>query len=887
MDTHTTDQPTSENIDCTHLPRRLTLLYILALSTIAALAIMAQIIIQVLLAQQASDSHCINIAGRQRMLSQRISKAALALQSVTDPVDHNERFRELHESAALWERSHRALHYGDAEMNVAANTSATITAMFAEIEPHHRTILDAVADIEAIVASAAETGARGNLTNDDLTYAVQRILNAEGPFLVGMDAIVFQYAAEARERVAFLKRVEIGLLGATLLVLLLEGIFIFRPTVARLSQTLTSMQHEIELEHRIATRTSELHQSQTLLQGILEHMPAAIFVVDSAGRYLLANQYAARLVQKTPEEITGKTPYDLISYEIAKRWDDSTKQVYTTGLPLRLEDVVPQPDGTHTYLTVQFPLFDNQGAIYAVGGIATDISERLHAEQALRTSEARLQHLLRSSPMVLFSCMPSEPYVMTYVSENMVSMLGYTAPEAMDPSFWGQGIHPDDVPHVLTGLNRLFETGEHYYEYRFRHRDGSYRWVQNALRLVYDSTGTPLEVIGTSFDITERKNLESELREAKEAAEAANHAKSTFLATMSHELRTPLNAILGFTQIMLEDPYLPDNYRDTVHIIGRSGRHLLLLINDILDMSKIEAGHLELHETSFDLVTLLRDIHDMFSLRAHEKGISLHLHLAPDVPHIVDGDEKKLRQIVINLISNAIKFTHAGGVTVTVSVASKERLPANVQEYEAQTVVHISVQDSGIGIAPEHLENIFTPFSQIPSTNQEYEGTGLGLPISQQFVLMMGGDIIVTSTLGEGSTFDVLIPLRYATGAPYSTQHGTNGTQRTYDTYDTGSIAEPNPYSRTAHATTIPPEHGVTTPCATTLLQHMPTEWLHTLCRAARVGNIKQMETMIEELVPHHPDCSRYLLSLVDAFRFTDIEDIIEQALGTHQQEGV
>lgn len=572
MDTHTSDQPTRQCPDCTHLPRRLSLLYILALSTIAALAITAQIIIQVLLAQQANDSHCINIAGRQRMLSQRISKAALALQSVTDPLTRDERVRELYENAALWERSHRGLQYGDAEMDVPANTSATIAAMFAEIEPYHRTILDAVADIEALVASAEESGARNNLAHDDLTHAVQRILKAEGYFLVGMDAIVFQYATEASQRVAFLRRVELGLLGATLLVLLLEGMFIFRPTIARFSQTLAAMHHKIELEQRIARRTTELHQSQALLHGILEHMPAAIFVVDSAGRYLLANQYAAHLVQKTPDEVVGKTPYDIITYEVAKRWDDSTQQVYTTGVPLQLEDRVPQPDGNHTYLTVQFPLFDSQGAIYAVGGIATDMSERLQAEHALRASEARLQHLLRFSPMVLFSSKSYEPYEITYVSENISHMLGYTAEEAMAPSFWGQGIHPDDVPNVVTQVHRLFETGVHYYEYRFRHHDGSYRWVQNALRLVYERTGEPMEIIGTSFDITERKQLESELHQAKEAAETANRAKSTFLATMSHELRTPLNVILGFTQVMLNDPNLAQDDHNTVHIIHRSGQ---------------------------------------------------------------------------------------------------------------------------------------------------------------------------------------------------------------------------------------------------------------------------------------------------------------------------
>lgn len=311
-------------------------------------------------------------------------------------------------------------------------------------------------------------------------------------------------------------------------------------------------------------------------------------------------------------------------------------------------------------------------------------------------------------------------------------------------------------------------------------------------------------------------------------------------------------------------------------------KHLLLLINDILNMSKIESGHTELSETTFNLVTLLHDIHDMFSLRAHTKGLTLQLNLAPDVPSLVEGDERKMRQIVINLISNAIKFTHKGGVTVTVSTASQDMLPTTINDHEADVVLHISVQDSGIGIAPEHREHIFTPFSQIPNTNQNHEGTGLGLPISQQFALLMGGDITVTSTPGEGSIFEVLLPLRYAM---YDTKYGYNNRYEAYDIYvvPTQRPASPNNSKKPA----MPPGSTADAPCARTPLQHMPVEWLETLRRAARVGNIKLMQDMTHEIAPHHPECSAYLLSLVDAFQFVDIEHIVEQSLSTNDQEGL
>lgn len=238
----------------------------------------------------------------------------------------------------------------------------------------------------------------------------------------------------------------------------------------------------------------------------------------------------------------------------------------------------------------------------------------------------------------------------------------------------------------------------------------------------------------------------------REAAEAASRSKSMFLANMSHELRTPLNAILGFTQLMLRDRSLSADQRENLQVIGRSGEHLLALINDVLEMSKIEAGRVELREERFDLVRLLEDLDEMFQVRAAEKGLQLLVEPGPEVPRFVRADKGKLRQVLINLIGNAVKFTGEGGVTLRVGLrgtAEGGGLPRLLWE----------IEDTGPGMAPEEVSAIFEAFVQASSGRQAQEGTGLGLAISRQFVTLMGGELTVRSQLGHGSVFGFSLPV--------------------------------------------------------------------------------------------------------------------------------
>jgi PAS domain S-box-containing protein len=321
-----------------------------------------------------------------------------------------------------------------------------------------------------------------------------------------------------------------------------------------------------------------------------------------------------------------------------------------------------------------------------------------------------------------------------YSNQRWITYTGFTF-EQLQGWGWTQALHPNDLQPTIDRWTSSLLSGEDYeVEYRWkRASDGVYRWHLARGLPLKDANGHIVKWVGTSTDIEDQK-------QAQAAAESANRAKSDFLASMSHELRTPLNGILGYAQILLRDTTLGERQVAGLRVIQQSGEQLLTLINDVLDFAKIEAGKQELSLTDIPLARFLRIIAEIIGVKAEQTGLAFVCDSAPDLPGGIRADEKRLRQALLNLLANAVKFTDRGQVSLRVRFSPPSRL-------------RFEVQDTGIGIREDQLESIFQPFEQGGEAQRRLGGSGLGLAISQRFVHLMGGEIKVESQIGQGSTF--------------------------------------------------------------------------------------------------------------------------------------
>jgi PAS domain S-box-containing protein len=373
-----------------------------------------------------------------------------------------------------------------------------------------------------------------------------------------------------------------------------------------------------------------------------------------------------------------------------------------------------------------------------------DITARKHAEASLRTSEEQFRQLADSIREVFFVVTP-EPIRVAYLNPAYEKIWGRPRQEVYDrAAAWIESVHPDERESVGSYFARLMQGVPSEMSYRIERPDGSLRWIHVSGFPVNDPEGKLVRVVGIAEDVTERKRAEAESVDAKEAAESANRAKSEFLANMSHEIRTPMNGIIGMTELVL-DTELNSEQAEYLHMVKGSADALLIVLNDILDFSKIEAGKLELDCLSFDLRKSLGEVVKILAIKARQKGLEFIFDVAPGVPTNVVGDPARLRQVLLNLVGNSLKFTETGEIEV--------RVQTETQSVEG-TTLRFSVRDSGIGIPVDKQHKIFGAFSQADSsTTRKYGGTGLGLTIAGQLVGLMGGKLWVESVAGTGSTF--------------------------------------------------------------------------------------------------------------------------------------
>ncbi len=397
----------------------------------------------------------------------------------------------------------------------------------------------------------------------------------------------------------------------------------------------------------------------------------------------------------------------------------------------------------------------NEASLQAMAPIASGIAlgiERKRAVEALRESEVRFRFMADSIPQLAWMARPDGSIF--WYNQRRYEYTG-TTPEQIDGQGWQKVADPSDLPRVLEKYNAAFASGQAWEDtFPLRRHDGVMRWHLSRALPVRDRRGRIVQWFGTNTDVTEQKLGEAELQQAKEAAEAASRSKSTFLANMSHELRTPLNAIIGYAEMLqeeAEDAGTAESVADLKKIHG-AGKHLLGLINDILDLSKIEAGKMDLYIETFDLAKTVGEVVDTIKPIVEKNGNRLEVDVPEDVG-AMRGDLTKVRQALFNLLSNASKFTENGKISL--SVARETVDGADWFEFR--------VKDTGIGMTEEQVARLFQPFTQADaSTTRKYGGTGLGLTITRRFCQMLGGDVTVDSKPGEGSTFTIRLPAEVA-----------------------------------------------------------------------------------------------------------------------------
>jgi PAS domain S-box-containing protein len=523
-------------------------------------------------------------------------------------------------------------------------------------------------------------------------------------------------------------------------------------------------------------RTREaLRESEERFRVFVEETDDLVIQVNASLQFTYVNHTARKIFGLATEECLDHSYFDFVHHDDQKRTRSALegwirRQATRTTFENRQ---VNTSGGIHHMLWTITLMYDGEGNLTTINAIGRDITQYKRVEEALRENEARYHAIsdLISDFAYAMRVEPDGSVIMEWVTESFTRAVGYTLEEMNQEGGWRSFTYPEDVM-IVKQHHQWLLNGQHsaVSEFRIRTRQGKIRWLRNHSRPVWDKAlGRIARIYGAAQDVTERKQAEETLRQARETAEAATRTKSEFLANMSHEIRTPLNAIIGMTTLLL-DTGLTWEQQNFIETIRTSSTALLTLINDVLDFTKIEAGKLVLEKAPFDLLACVEESLDLLATEAAERHLDLAYVLDEQVPLSLVGDATRVRQILVNLLSNGVKFTSEGEVVVEIRKVDKPATsPGGRPSPPDATSVFIEmvVRDTGIGISQHAIDRLFQSFGQIDtSTTRKYGGTGLGLAISNRLAAMMGGTMWVKSEEGKGSAFHVTFRATLAPAHP-------------------------------------------------------------------------------------------------------------------------
>ncbi len=622
----------------------------------------------------------------------------------------------------------------------------------------------------------------------------------------------------------------------------------------RTEEALKAAKRELELanshlEAEVARRTRQLAESEARYRDLVESSPDWVWETDEHGLYRFSNGRVRDLLGYEPKEVLGRHAFEFLSPEDRQRIAGLAQPTMDRGEAIHcLVNTCLHRDGHRVVIeTSANPVRDAEGRIRGYRGLDRDITVRREAEIRSERYAAELADLYNLAPCGYHSV--DADGIFLQINDTELAWLGYTREELVGRRRFHDLIAPADLERVAGEFDQFKGRGwARDVEFSILRKDGSELPVVLNSVTSYSEAGEYLRNRTTLFDNTRQQRTAAELRQARDSAQAANRAKNTFLANISHEIRTPLNALLGNAQLLNRHPGLPAELRTRIDFISRSGEHLLALLNDVLELSRIEAGRQVATPVCFDLPALIGDVAEMVRWHADPKGLALHVTSADDVPRLVVADQGKLRQILLNLLGNAVKFTERGEVRVRTSLHP---------DREAGHRLIAEVSDTGPGIPLAERDRLFHYFEQTSTGRRLQSGTGIGLAISRHYARLMGGDLTLVDTDAAGCTFRCEIPLgTSAADALTPEEGGTSTSARRHPGVGFVPIEE----------TSAAP--GPATEAVLTGIARLPTAWREEMTRAITAGQTQDLAKLLDRAAAQHPIAATHLRALADVYEF-------------------